>query len=50
MTSEVIQKSLGVVTGAIVAVCHKTAVELNSFSGLARCPIAHTCGSFLELS
>ncbi len=49
MTSETVQKFLRFVTGASVAVCPKITVQFNSLSGLARRPIAHTCGSVLEL-
>ena len=50
MTSEVVQKFLRFVTGASVAVCPTITVQFNLLSGLARCPIAHTCASVLELS
>lgn len=50
MSSEEIQMFLRFVTGSSVCSTEKIEVEFNVLSGLARRPIAHTCGNTLELS
>ena len=49
MTLDLAQKFLRFVTGSSVTVCPQITIQFNSVSGLARCPIAHTCAPMLEL-
>jgi len=49
MSQDFLRKFLRFTTGSSVCIASKITVAFNSLSGLARCPIGHTCDSLLEL-
>ena len=50
MTCAEARRFLRFTTGSSVVTSHSVSVSCNTSSGLARAPVAHTCGRTLELS
>ena len=49
MRNEEVRRFLRFTTGSSVIVVKRISIAFNNLSGLSRRPIAHTCGSALEL-